>query len=108
VLKAIFARFSASLLPGACPAAVGAQTGPQRATGSLGVPEAGGLDDAVDGYIGMVGSRTPSRTHLHGGGRPAVVSHGQEKTRAWHAAGIPRLPDLLVHSTILRPFFWSP
>jgi len=83
---------------GRCP-----ETGPQRATGPLGGPAAGGPNDGVDGDTGMVGSRTPGRAHLHGGGQPAVVSHGQGKLRPWHAAWIPRLTDLLVHTTILPP-----
>jgi len=55
------------------------ETGPQCATRPPCGPAAGGLDDGVDGDTGMVVSRTPGRSHLHGGGQPTVVSHGQRK-----------------------------
>jgi len=36
----------------------------------------------------MVVCRTSAKTRLHGGGKPAVVSLGQGKTRPWHDAGL--------------------
>jgi len=52
-------------------------TGPQRATGPLGSPSAVGPDDGIYGDTGVVDRRSSALLRLHGGGQPAVVSHGQ-------------------------------
>jgi len=87
VVKAIFARCTASLLPGAHPVAVGALSS-HRTTGPLSGPAAAGSDDGGDGDADMVGSRTSDRPLLHGGGQPAVVSRGMGQPRPWHTAGL--------------------
>jgi len=52
----------------------------------------------------MVGIRTSAHPRLHGGGQPTVVSHGKSKPCYLHAAGIHRLPDSLVNTTIPPTF----
>jgi len=66
-----------------CPAAE-----PQRATGPLGGPAAGGTNDGVNGSTGTVVGRTSAHPRLHVGGQPAVVSRGHWKPRRWHTAGL--------------------
>jgi len=74
-----------------CPTA-----GPRRATGPLGGPAAGGPNDGVNGYTGMMVCRTSAHPRLHGGGQPAVVSRGQGKPRSCHA-------EWLLHLAKARP-----
>jgi len=90
VVKAIFTRCTASFLPGARPAAVGALR--QGQSVQLGRSVARQLDAPM-----MVATETPTwwaaalpaASHLHGGGRPAVVSRGRGEPRPWHTAEVP-------------------
>jgi len=86
---------------GKCP-----EAGPQRPTGPLSDPAAGGPDDAGDGETDMVGSRTSVRPHLQGGGKNAVVSRRRGKPCPWHTAEMARPPDLLIQTNILPSFFY--
>jgi len=73
---------------------------PQRTTGPLGGPSAGGPDDGGDGDPDMVGSRPAGRPHLHGGGQPAVVSRGRGEPRPWLTAEVPLPSEPLFHADL--------
>jgi len=73
VVKAVFARCTASLLPAAVGSGRRPEAGSERPAGPLSVPAAGGLDDGVDGDTGMVGRHPARHPRPHGGGQPAVV-----------------------------------
>jgi len=74
VVKAIFARCTASLLLDDLPAPPRGVRFPD--TGPLGGPVAEGPHDGADGGTGMVGCRTPDHPRIHGCGQPTVVSPG--------------------------------
>jgi len=69
VVKAVFARLHRPA-PARRPLGGGrrAEAGPQRATGPLGGPAAGGPNDGIHRDTGMVGRRSSAHPRLHGGG----------------------------------------
>jgi len=72
---AVFAQCTASLLPGACPAAVGAlRQLPRRPVVPLCGPAVGCPDDGVNGDTRVVGGHTPGHHRLHGSGQPSGQS----------------------------------